>query len=760
MRMSEFAWSDAARGVPSGRRSAPGSTIGTLVALGVVGGFAAAAAVVPAASVATVAVHAARAGWDSLPADAPAPALPGRTTMVDRSGRVVAQVFTVDRTPVTGDRQAPIIRQAVVATEDANFYRHAGVDVRGLARAALSLQGDGQVQGGSTITQQYVKNLRIAAAVSAGGGSASESEVARATAVSIGRKLEEAKMALGLERRMSKEDILTGYLNVAYFGKGAFGVQAAAQRYFSIDAADLTLEQAAMLAGLLRAPSRYDPMARPALVSERRAQVLSRMRETGVIDRAQEVAAAAKPLGLTPSSPRQGCRAAKPEWAHVCDTAIREIKAAGWLGPDRAALLGAGGMTIRLTVDPGTQQKANRTAVKVIPRDHRVANAIALVEPGSGRVLALGTNRRFGIGGGRTEVPLATAPRFAPGSTFKIFTLTAALEAGVPLDTTLPAGNEYFSDEFDNPPGGYHNAEGLTGSNVTIPEATERSLNTAFVQLEEQVGVAAVASAARRLGIRSIPAPGHKGAPGKREGTFTLGMRDVSVLDMAGAYAAVAAHGWWCPPHIVDSVTLPSGAVIAHPDSTCRQAVSAPVADSVASVLAGVIRKGTGRNAALPGGRPAAGKTGTAEDAGAAWFAGFTPQAAAAVWTGDPRSPRYTLHDVLGLPTVYGGTLPADLWRDLMAVYHRGRPVVKLPSVDPAYLLGLGAVDPDAATVPDTTGQDVDLAAQRLRAAGFDVSIETAAERSYVRSRTVVAQAPKAGAVVHRGSRVKLQVTP
>jgi len=448
------------------------------------------------------------------------------------------------------------------------------------------------------------------------------------------------------------------------------------------------------------------------------------------------------------------------DWGMVCDGALRELKAADWLGPEATNLLRAGGLTVQLSVDPKTQKDVAAAAKDVIPADNRVANAITLVEPGTGYVKGMASNRAFGEGKGATEIPLAMAKKFSPASTFKLFTLVAALEDGIPLSTTLPGGSEYTSDKFDNPNGGYHNAEGLSASDVSISRATEMSINTAYVQLEERVGIPAVADTAKRLGITSIGKPGTSSYPGKKEGTFALGVRDVSVTDMAGAYAAIAAHGRWCPPTLVKSVTLPNGQVITNPVADrCRQAVDPAVADTAASVLQGVIDNGTGRPAALPG-RPAAGKTGTGEDNGSAWFAGFTPQVAAAVWTGDPRSPRYTLHGVMGYETVYGSTLPADLWKAGMLCYLEDKPVRQLPGVDPAYLLAPGRPVDNQVIMIDIRGQSVDDADPTLRSRGLvvEVAADPNAGGAWVRSGTVVAQSPAPGARLAPGSTVKLTV--
>ncbi|MEI6621813.1 MAG: transglycosylase domain-containing protein [Actinomycetes bacterium] len=742
-----------------GDRPGRSRSVARLAAYSMLAGLVVTTGLVPGAAVGIATANMGLRAWNSQANMIPAPALPGRTTLVDSKGKMVGQVFTINRVPVTGDQQSPLVRQAVVSIEDARFYQHHGIDPIGLLRAA-SVTGAGKgVQGGSTITQQYAKNLRLTQAAINAGGEADAAAVATTTGRSWERKIAEAHLALLIESRMSKADILTGYLNVAYFGASAYGIEAASHRFFSIPASKLNLAQSALLAGMLQSPSSLDPRIHPEAATKRRNTVLDAMAAQGNITTIEARAAQATPITLVMSVPNQGCQAARVNWGIVCDAAVRELATASWLGPEATDLLGIGGLTVHLTPDPATQAAAMKAAATIIPSDNRAANAITMVEPGTGAIKAMASNRRFGVGKGATEIPLATTPSFSPGSTFKVFTLMAALESGISLDTVLPGGASYTSSVFDNPPGGYHNTEGLSAENVTIPMATQMSINTAYVQLEEQVGVAAAADVARRMGIRNLPEPGHKGAPGKREGSFALGARDVSVTDMAGAYAAIANHGVWCQPTLVESVTLPNGSTIKNPSmSSCRQAVDPAVADTTAQVLGTVISSGTGKAAALPN-RPAAGKTGTAENDGAAWFAGFTPQIAAAVWTGDPRSPKYTLHGVMGLDTVYGGTLPADLWRTSMISYLDKKPVVPLPGIDPNYLLSPGPPAAGQLTMVDLRGQSSSQAIAVLTAVGLAPTIKTVGRTGLIPAGIVIEQSPRPGTNLSPGAPVVLSVT-
>ncbi len=731
-----------------------------LISVAGIGGLVVTAGLLPNAAVGVAATSQVIEAWNLQSNTIPAEALPGRTTVVNSKGKPVAEVFTVNRVPASAQAQGKNIRDAVVSIEDARFFTHTGVDPVGTARALVATTSGDAIQGGSTITQQYAKNLRLAQAVLDGGGEADPAALEAATERSWQRKVAEAHLAMLIEAQMTKEDILTGYLNVAYFGAGAYGIEAAANRFFSIPANELTVPQAALLAGVLQSPAALDPRTNPDGALERRSQTLNAMANNGYITREQADAFAAEPIELDTKLPDQGCAAAAAGWGMACDEALRELKKADWLEPQDKSLLRAGGMTVELTADPKTQKSLNKAAANLIPSDDRVANAATLIEPGTGHIKAMGSNRKFGNGKGATEIPLATTSAFSPASTFKLFTLVAALEAGIPLSTVLPAGTSHYSQVFDNPPGGYHNAEGLSASNVSIARATEMSINTAYVQLEERVGIDAVANAARRMGVNSIGVPGSKNYPAKQEGSFALGVRDVSVTEMAAAYATIANHGQYCQPTLVNSVTRPDGTVIKNPSSKqCVQVVDPAVADSAASVLEGVVQRGTGRSAQL-GDRPAAGKTGTGEDAGSAWFAGFTPQLAGAVWTGDPRSPRYTLHNVLGYSTVYGGTLPASLWKAGMETYHKGKPVKQIAKVDPAYLLAPGAPKNDEILMMDVRGQTAEDASRALVALGLTTEIIEVPrdEAPWVTPGTVIDQSRKPGNSLPPGTKVKITI--
>ena len=620
--------------------------------------------------------------YDSLPTELIEPPMPQQSTILAANGTKLGTLYSYNRREVTLDHVAPVMRKAVVAVEDARFYTHTGVDARGIARALKTNSATGSSQGASTLDQQYVKNALALSAELAG----DDAGAADATKQTYMRKLREAKLALELDKKYSKDEILAKYLNIAYFGAGAYGVEAAALRYFSVPASKLTVAQAAMLTGLLKNPTGYDPLQHPQAALERRNVVLDRMLVVGVITKAEHAKARAGKVTTAPSRPDFGC--AKGAAPFFCEQVRRVLATDPAFGATKAArnqLLILGGLTVKTTVDLKMQAAADRAARTYVPATHRVAAASAVVEPGTGNVKALATNRYFGSGGqDHTEVLLPTVPAFQPGSTFKVFTLAAALEAGLPASYRLPGGNAYTSRVFDNPSSGaYTNSHEGAGSNVTLTTATQLSMNTAYVQLEEKVGTDAVAQMAHRLGVTAI-APGGPNWPSTREGSFTLGSRDVSVLDMASAYATLAAHGGACEPRLITEVTTSDGKALPVPDGNCHQAIDPAIADTVTAMLSTVLTKGTGTAAAF--GRPAAGKTGTTTNAAAAWFAGYTPQLATAVWLGDPRGLTHPLRNVFGLGEVYGGTVPAAVWKKTMIAVHQGLPVRALPKASSAYV--------------------------------------------------------------------------
>lgn len=618
--------------------------------------------------------------WDEVPETVSRPTLPQRSVILDANGDKLAEVYLYNRVVISKERMPQYALDAAVAVEDRRFYQHEGVDYESTGRAILTnLRAGSFTQGGSGITQQYVKNLLGLADLN---GDPEESW-AQATEKSLDRKWREARYAIALERTTTKDDILAGYLNTSYFGNGAYGIQAAARFYFGRNARDLTLTESALLIGLLQSPGAYDPFVYPEAAKERRNVVLRRMVDNGYITWVDYREAIARPLGAEPHAlPGRCASSAAPFYCTWIEQELLSSPLLGQTEDERRAALAQGGLVIRTGLDPERQQEADQAIKRLAPQD-RLAAAAAVVEPGTGVVQALSTSRTWGQRAkrGETELLLPTREAFQIGSVFKAFTLATALDRGVDPEVVLPAGQTYTSPIFDNPDKGYFsNYDATPWQDMTLVDATKWSVNTAFIQLQEMAGTRRVAKVAHDLGLVNLPIDGDQ-AIRENEGSLTLGARETSVVNVAAAYASLAAGGYGCAPRGIVSVETKTGGALpgAKPYPACSQVISPAAAATTTAVLANVIEEGTGQAAKLPG-RPAAGKTGTTNNAAAVWFAGYTPQLAAAVWVGDPRGPQYS---VLGEVDRFGessSVVPQLIWRDLMSQALEGAPVEPLPN--------------------------------------------------------------------------------
>ena len=575
------------------------------------------------------------------------PPLAETTMLLDRDGNEVAKLHAdVDRVLIPLAQMPMSLRQAVVAVEDADFYHHDGLDLTAVARASWANVRSGSMsQGGSTITQQYVKN------------------VLTGPEHSIGRKVREAILAVKLEHTSSKREILKGYLNTVYLGHGAYGVQAAARTYFDRDAKDLSLLQSATLAGLIAAPSARDPFEHPGQALRYRTFALSRMVEVGSLDPDRAERLELRPLGLT-EEPQ-----VRSEAAHFMEHVRRNLKASYGLDA-----LYRGGLRIRTTLDMEWQRAAERAIHSYLPATKDPEAALVAIDPRTGAIRAMVGGRSFE----RSEFNLATQGRRQAGSAFKPFVLLAALERGIsPLELWNGPSSMTIPDPFcetNGKPWMVTNAGDQAAGTMSLENAMAGSVNTIYAQVTVEVGPEAVADVAHRMGIRSRLKP---------VCSIGLGTSEVTPLEMTSAFATLAARGIYVQPTAVDRVTGRGGEVLQGPlrglGSVGSTAVSAQDADTATRVLQGVIDHGTGTAARLAG-RVAAGKTGTAQNATDAWFCGYVPQLATCVWVGYPKGTR-PMRDVAGFPEVYGGTIPALIWHDFMTEATNGMPVAGFPSV-------------------------------------------------------------------------------
>ncbi|WP_166389792.1 transglycosylase domain-containing protein [Nocardioides ochotonae] len=692
--------------------------------------------------------------WDGIGTELPPIQAKQRTVLLDREGRQWGQLFTENRVATRLSDISPHVVAALLATEDSRFYEHGAVDLRGVARALVNNVVGSDLQGASTLSQQLVENLRILNA-------ATDDERRLAKAATLSGKIAELKLAGELESRYSKDEILEAYLNVVYLGNGAYGVEAAARRYFSTSAADLSVKQAATLVAMLKSPTAYDPLTHPGRSRERRDVVMARMVAEGALTRERFERLRRHPTPIKESRPRSGCAAS--EFPFYCAMLIEHVLRSPEFGAsreERQNRLNAGGLVIRTALAVDAMRAAEGAVDAGFGRTNRVGSGVAVMEPGTGQVVAIAQNRTFGTPEddgdlSRTQVVYATS-EFQTGSTFKPITLAAALESGMSVRTTYDTPNGLQVEGLDAPEDGYKNDDRQGHGVLDSYGAMRGSVNTYFVQLLADVGVRETADVARRLGLTSIPDD-----LSGREGSLTLGAFESSPLQLATAYATLAARGVRCDPVLILSARdVASDEEIAVPDGDCHQAISPAVAVQVSDVLrAPFDAGGTASSVGLGGGRPAAGKTGTTDDAAAVWFAGYTPQYAAAVWVGDPRGGQANpltgvyahgyYHSVL-----YGGTGAGPVWRRTMEAVHEGLSVEEFPPIQ-----GAGAVLVNTA-VPSVVGMGVDEAVTLLAASGFEVRVRSRpSETAGGATDHVAEQEPAAATAVGRGAEVRLTLT-
>ena len=676
------------------------------------------AVVAPLAAVGVVGSFMARDYWETLPSELPDTPVPTRSKILAADGSLIAQFYSENRINVTLEQVPQVLRDAVTSIEDERFDEHSGVDLKAIVRAAWSNQTQGTVQGGSTLTMQYVKNVLASAA---------EDDAARAAVVSrtsYMRKLREARLAVEAEKTMTKDEIVLGYLNVSYFGDGAYGVGAAARHYFNTKVQDLTPAQAATLAGIVQNPSRFDPTNDPAASRQRRNVVLAKMHQLGKIDAAAYTEARDSEMELDLRNPKNGCTSSKyPFYCQWVRQTLERDPAFGATQAQRNERLYRGGLTVRTALDPAKQKLAQEAVDGQLGRDNRVASVAVVVEPGTGHVVAMAQNRSFGQAKkgrfDKTEIVLGTAKRMQPGSAFKPFTLAAALEKGYDPRERINSPYRYRPANQSAPDGGFTNSTSGGTGNLDAYQAIARSSNTYFIKLQERYGVLTVADMAQRLGITSLPRSG-KRAITERDASLTLGAYEVSPVEMAGAYATFAAGGVHCTPVAITKVTGPGRSKVGAPDPNCHQAIEPEVASTVASAMTGTI---DGNDSARTGaemtiGRPAAGKTGTTQENAAVWFGGYTPQYATLVWVGDPRGGfKYPLRNFYAggrwIAKAYGGSVAGPIWKKVMSGIHEGVP--KRGFDEPGTgLLGVSRV-------PQVRGLDADAAYRALVRAGFKV---------------------------------------
>ena len=707
-------------------------------------------------------------GFYSLPAELEIPPLPQRSRILAADGSLIATFYDENRIAVALSDVAPVMRQAVIAIEDSRFYDHSGIDLRGTMRAFVNNQSGDDVQGGSTLTQQYVKQVLLAQAGTISDEKERKAAQRAAVEQSYSRKLRELRYAVAMEEKYTKEQILERYLNIAYFGAGAYGVEAAAKRYFRTTARELTLVQAATLAGIIQQPTAYDPIRNPERALARRNIVLSRMEAVGLATPTEVAEATATALEIKePKRQGNGCNESRV--AFFCDFVLKTIlndTAFGEKKSDRSALLLRGGLTITTTLDRDTQRAAQDALATYVDPTDKVASALATVQPGTGEIRAIAVSRGYGDRKGEIKFNPATdrayggSSGFQAGSTFKPFVAAAALEAGYPF--SYPIFAPYQADIGD--------IEGCTGTltdewkpfnettsengTYTLQSGIEGSINTYFAQLEERVGVCRPWEIATALGMKRADGKPLIG-PYK---TFTLGVDEVSPLSMAEAYATFAARGRHCNAIAILEVTDPDGNRLDVPSADCQRALDEDIADGINELLQGVMTRGTGARASI--GRPAAGKTGTTNRRVSVWFVGYTPELSTAVWAGNPSPPPdgYPLQNRVIGGTYYGdvcgGCLPGPIWRQMMSTALADTPYSSFDDADDDIVQG------ESISVPSVSGLSIAEAQRTLRDAELDPVISgEQVYASYAAPGSVAYSFPGTGDQVYPGQRVVIYVS-
>jgi len=549
----------------------------------------------------------------------------GTTRILARDGTLLARLYDKNRVYVPITQIPSVMREAMVASEDERFYSHSGVDIRGIARAAVAnWQHQHIEQGASTITQQLARNMFLT------------------DEQTMGRKIQEALLAIEIERYYTKDEILERYLNLVYFGAGAYGVQAASHAYFGKDVSHLTLSEASMLAGLVAAPSLYNPYANLKLARDRQQHVLDRMVANGFVTEAQADAASSARIHLV-GADSGGVLSYK--YPYFTTYVIAQLEST--IGPQR---LFHDGLTVYTTLDPKYETIAQNAVTSLVKEGATEGygmhqGALVAEDPHTGEIMAMVGGVGFSA---KSQFDRAWQARRQPGSSFKGFVYSAAVDRGVPVSTVFPDskvtypagdGSDYTPSDDD------HRYLGP----ITLRKAFELSRNIVAVELAHDIGIDTVIDYASKMGITDDLQP---------DLSLALGTAVVSPLEMVSGYSTIADGGIYTQPTGIRYVEDKYGSIVYDARFPERHvAMSAGAAFIMTTMMEGVIQEGTGYPNAIIG-RPAAGKTGTTSDFRDAWFVGFTPQLAASVWVGND--------DYSKMYESYGGNVPARIWARFM----------------------------------------------------------------------------------------------
>ncbi|MBF0967970.1 MAG: penicillin-binding protein [Actinomyces sp.] len=654
--------------------------------MGVVG----AGMLVPVAGPTALVAKSAPSVFNELPGDLQTVAPAEESQILDSSGAVIAHFYDKQRIVVPSANISDVMKKAIIAIEDKRFYEHNGVDATGIARAFVTNLGDSGRQGASTITQQYVRNSLAERGYLEGDAD----QVSAATEQTTERKLREIKYALALEKTQSKDEILTGYLNIAPFGPITYGVEAASQRYFSKSASELNYLESALLAGLVQSPVQYDPLVHPDAAKERRNTVLAAMLEQNVITQEEYDKGIDTTIDsmLHPTVSSEGCSGAESSKAYFCDYVLAQFLEDPTFGEtrtERERMLKTQGITIRTTMDPTMQNAAFSSLTHTIPVGDAsgLNDALVSLDPRSGRVLAMAQNTTYGIESGETMSNYSADGNFQVGSTFKVFTLLEWFKEGHSAYETVGSNNTFYGNGSFKCGGraiytdGYqvNDLAGKTGT-MNVVRATGQSVNQAFVNMASRVDFCAIFDTAYNMGITEdgeVPSP----FPAN-----ILGSVSSSPLQMASVFGAIANSGQQCTPQSIESVTDRDENVLKEFSADCKEVISADVANKTAALLtasAGQYYTST----RLGDGRPFAAKSGTTDGHANTWLTGFTPSVVTSAWVGHGANSSQEVGSVTingkYYGEIYGETFVGqNIWAPYMTQILAGTPVENVSSAN------------------------------------------------------------------------------
>ena len=660
-----------------------GSIIGSMVRLSALAGVMVAALLIPATTFVAVTANNLSQEFLSLPLALQQTPNPQTTRLLASNGDLIAYFYKENRQDVPLADIAPNMQTALLSIEDNRFYQHGALDLKGTLRALVNNASAGQTQGGSSITQQLVKLTLVQQAKT-------KEQMQAATEKSTSRKIRELKYAISYEKSHSKKEILERYLNIAYFGDGAYGISAAATHYFSVSPDKLSVLQAATIAGLVKNPVQFDPNIYPERALQRRNTVLGAMARLGKIPQADADKLMAKPLGLKITKYPNGCVSSVA--AFSCDYIRRILLTEKDLGAtiqERQQKLESGGLTIKSNIDLRVQKAANAAVKSNVKAKDKAIGALALVEPGTGKVRGLAQSRPMGRDKKKGESFINfTVPKaygysggFQAGSTFKMFTVAAALKNGInvnqtynaPPRLTIPAGT--FFDCEGGSTDTWEVKNSTTSGRKNMYTGTRQSVNTYFAQLEKAAGLCNTVEAAESMGIKVPFDPANNIT--QQVPSFTLGVVSVSPLDMAAAYATPASGGMYCKPMPIASILDGDGKTLKTYEPECKRVMTKGEAAQINDILRGVQEPGGfGYSNGTALNIPSAAKTGTTNDNQSVWYIGYTPELSTAAMIagandkGIPTSLNGTEinNRIVSFELAGGSTLAGPMWKAAMGV--------------------------------------------------------------------------------------------